>query len=101
MCTEKMATDLVRYARAAAPVGSNRIVRDNALARTPIGRLGVPRDVAELAYQSRHGGEEQSGNQFQADGLECSRRIAAGLGVTQLQGDGPEGRTPDQGGNCK
>src|SRR6185312_7977942 len=28
------------------------------------------RDVTELAHQSRHGGKKQSGNQFQADGLE-------------------------------
>ena len=32
------------------------------------------RDVAELAHQSRHGGKEQSGNQFQADGLEWVHR---------------------------
>ena len=47
--TEKMATDLVRYARAAAPVGSNRIVRDNALA---LEFANGSRIVAEAATKS-------------------------------------------------
>ena len=47
--TEKMATDLVRYARAAAPMGANRIVRDNALA---LEFTNGSRIVAEAATKS-------------------------------------------------